>query len=110
MTDERWKSREVLEMHGRQDNSDSDRRWIVLTEDGRYATIGRARDPGEDDIVRAEDGLKAQGLAGWLAAMSGTEYAKVTPTFLEVRPLGKPTSSFEDAVRACEAAIRSRRQ
>ena len=110
MPDNRWKSGEVLEMAGRQYNGLSDRRWIVLTEDGRYATLGRARDPGEGEIVRAEDGLKRQGLSGWLAVMSGTEYTKEMPTFLEIRRLGQPTSSFEDAVKACEAAIVSRRQ
>lgn len=80
----------------------------MLTEDGRYATLGRARDPEENDINRAEEGLQRQGVAGWLAVMSGTEYIDVMPTFMEVRPLGKPTGRFDDAVKACEAAILAR--
>ena len=97
-------------MRGRQITGESDRRWIVLTEDGRYSTLGRARDPGEDEIIQAERGLQARGVAGWLAVMSGTEYTDDLPTFLEVRPLGQPTAMFGDAVKACKAAILSRRQ
>lgn len=94
---------------GRQSDGSSDRRWIVLTEDGRYSTLGRARDPDEDDISRAEEGLRRQSVAGWLAVMSGTEYTDIMPTFLEVRPLGQPRSRFDDAVRACQAGIMARR-
>lgn len=81
----------------------------MLIEDGRYSTLSRARDPEEDDIDRAEEGLQRQGRAGWLAIMSGTEYTDTMPTFLEVRPFGHPTVRFDDAVRLCEAAILARR-
>lgn len=61
-------------MLDRQVTGESDRRWIVLIEDGRCATLGRARDPSEDEIVRAESSLKVQGLAG-LSLVSPDESA-----------------------------------
>ncbi len=38
----------------RQPDGFSDRRWVVLMEDGRYFTFGRARDPNPDEVARAE--------------------------------------------------------
>ena len=92
----------------RQADGSSDRRWIVLLEDGRYSTLGRARDPDEDDIARAEERLVGQGLAGWLSIQSHSQYAEGSPPeVMEVRPLGKPTSAFADAVAAFHRQIRS---
>jgi hypothetical protein len=68
----------------------ADRRWIVLGEDGRFITLGRATNPSAAEIIRAEDGLCAQGLAGWLAIMSGSPYLARPPTLLMVRPLAAP--------------------
>ena len=31
-----------------------DRRWIVLGEDGRIVTLGRATDPSEEEITQVE--------------------------------------------------------
>ncbi len=49
-------------------------RWVVIAEDGRFSTLGRASDPTEAEIQAAEDGLRSQGLAGWLAIMEGNPY------------------------------------
>jgi hypothetical protein len=85
----------------RQANGLSDRRWIVLCEDGRSSTLSRERDPDDAEIARAEGALKAQGLAGWLAIQSHSSYvATVRPDILEVRALGAPTTLFADAVEA----------
>ena len=92
---------------GRQANGASDRRWIILVEDGRYSTLSRARDPDEDEIARAADGLARQGLSGWLAVMSGSAHADEMPTFLEVRQLGAPKVKFQDAVLACRTNLAS---
>ena len=78
----------------------SDRRWVVLATDGRYVTLGRATDPTESEIRRAEEALRAQGSSGWLAIMSGTAYAKSTPDLMVVRPLAEPKSTFDEAVNA----------
>lgn len=86
-----------------------ERRWIVLGTDGRYVTLGRASDPSEQEVRGAEEALRAQGLAGWLAVMEGSPYVGVVPRFMEVRPLAGPQVAFEDAAAACARAIVSRR-
>lgn len=87
----------------------SDRRWVVLAEDGRFSTLGRASDPSEQDILQAEEGLKAQGLGGWLTVMSGSPYGDIIPSFIEVQPLAGPSATFADAVAAFRVAIIARR-
>ena len=96
---------------GRQEDGSSDRRWVLLTESGQYATLGRASDPSEDDIRRAEDGLRARGQSGWLTVMSGTEYGDddEVPDFIEIRRLAEPSVTFTHAVEKCVAAIKRRR-
>ena len=73
---------------------------MVLCEDGRASTLGRARDPEEADILRAEEALRGKGLAGWLAIQSYSAHAATPPIFLEVRTLGRPAGTFADAVKA----------
>lgn len=85
-------------------NGISERRWIVLGEDGRFVTLGRATDPSEGEIARAEESLHAQGLAGWLAVMSGSPYATRLPTLLMVRPLADPKETFDAAAEAFRIA------
>lgn len=78
----------------------SDRRWVVLAEDGRFATLGRGSDPTPEEIARADESLQAVGAAGWLAIMDGTVYARRLPRLMMVRPLATPARSFNDAVGA----------
>ena len=91
-------------------NRDREKRWVVLGEDGRFVTLGRASDPSEVEIQAAEEGLRAQGLAGWLAVMAGNPYEGALPRLMEVRPLAAPSGSFTDASNACVAAIAKQRQ
>ena len=85
----------------RQADGSSDRRWIVLIEDGRYVTISRALDPDQSDIARIEASLAVQGLSGWLAVQSHSAHVEGSPPeIMKVRPLGKPTAAFSDAVAA----------
>jgi hypothetical protein len=93
----------------RQEDGTSDRRWVVVSEDGRYSTLGRASDPTDLQIEAAAAALREQGLAGWLAVMSGSPYGKKMPTLMEVRPLASPTRPWQDAAAACLAAIAARR-
>jgi hypothetical protein len=81
-------------------NGTCDRRWVVLGEDGRFVTLGRATDPSEGEIANAEAALRAQGLAGWLAIMDGSPYATKMPTLLMVRPLAEPKGTFDAAAEA----------
>ena len=87
-----------------------ERRWVVVGEDGRYVTLGRASDPSEPEILEAEKALVAQGLAGWLAIMQGSPHYEATPRLMEVRTLGTPKSLFHDAAASCIAAIIARRR
>ncbi len=91
-------------------DSSGERRWIVLTGDGRYVTLGRHSDPSTEEIDRAEEGLRQQGLAGWLAVMQGNPHAGAVPHLMEVRPLADPAGSFESATAACVRDILMKRQ
>ena len=84
-----------------------DPRWIVLTEDGRYTTVGRYREPDEDDISRLEETMRGQGLAGWLAILSQSAYATGKPEVVEVRPLAKPADAFETGRARLLASLHS---
>lgn len=94
----------------RQEDGSSDRRWVILAEDGRYSTIGRASDPTDAEVEEAEDALRRQGLSGWLAVMSGSAYGSKMPSLMAVRSLASPTRHWEDASAACLAAIAARRR
>jgi hypothetical protein len=85
------------------------RRWIVLGTDGRYITLGRTSDPSEEEICSAEEALRAQGLAGWLAIMEDNPYGGATPRLFEVRRLADPTVPFADAAAAFARAVAGRR-
>ncbi|MCK8786580.1 hypothetical protein M0638_19580 [Roseomonas sp. NAR14] len=81
----------------------------MLATDGRYVTLGRDSDPSEEEVRHAEDALRAQGLAGWLAVMEGNPYIGAIPKLMQVKPLAEPTVAFEDASATCVRAIRANR-
>ena len=89
---------------------ESDRRWVIVSEDGRYTTIGRATDPTEEELRNAEDSMRRQGVAGWLAVMSGSAYGAELPSLMNVRPLASPVKSWADASAACLEAISKMRE
>lgn len=72
-------------------------RWIILCTDGRHVTLGRHTDPSPEEVARAEAGLAAQSLAGWLAVMKGGYYGADKPSLMMVRPLCSPTRPFAEA-------------
>jgi hypothetical protein len=88
--------------------SRGERRWIVLGEDGRHITMGRHSDPSPEEVAKAEAGLAAQGLAGWLAVMEGAYYQRRKPSLMMVRPLFNPERPFAEAVEAFQAARRAK--
>jgi hypothetical protein len=77
-----------------------DPRWVLLTESGEYSTLGRHREPSEDDIAAAESALARAGRSGWLAVMSHSVHSRAIPELVMVRPLGDPQTAFGDAVQA----------
>jgi hypothetical protein len=88
---------------------DRERRWVVLGEDGRYATLGRASDPSEAELREVEANLAAAGLGGWLAVMEGNPHVGPVPRLMEVRRLGVPARDFAAAAETCIANILARR-
>jgi hypothetical protein len=72
-------------------------RWI---RSGEYSTLGRHRQPDEEDIAAAEAALAKVGRAGWIAVMSHSVHERTMPELLMVRPLRDPGTSFADAVQA----------
>lgn len=83
----------------RQGGTRSERRWIILGEDGRYVSIGRHSDPTEEEIKAAEQALLSARTAGWLAVLDGNPYSSDALTLIEVRPLACPSARFADAVQ-----------
>jgi hypothetical protein len=78
-----------------------DRSWIVLAEDGRHVTLGRANDPDAAELASLAETMHAQGLAGWLAVMEGDYHAHwATPTVMLVRALTPVTVEWGAAVAA----------
>lgn len=77
-----------------------ERRCIVLGEDGRFVTLGRASDPTDEEIARAEATMRAQGVAGWVAVMSGNPSSVAGPALVEVRAVADPRWPFLAAVKA----------
>jgi hypothetical protein len=77
-------------------------RWIVLCSDGRHTTIGRHRDPDEDELTRAGTALAAAGLSGWLVVMKGGYYTSARPELLMVRPLAGDPVNWNEASSAFE--------
>lgn len=84
-----------------------EKRWIVLCTDGRHVTLGRHSDPTDDEVLRAEEALRVQGLAGWLAVTSGVYYGRGPIEILQVRPLGEPAA---ESWTAAAAAFRAQRE
>ena len=74
-----------------------ERRWIVLSEDGRYAPVVCFLEPAQEEIAEVERSMRASGLAGWLAIMDGMPYGPA-PSLLRVRSLADPPGNWDDAV------------
>jgi hypothetical protein len=78
-----------------------ERRWIVLGEDGRHVSIGRATDPSDAEIEAAGKSLEQSGMGGWLAVMEGVYYSRRSRVALMmVREVAPATASWNDAVAA----------
>jgi hypothetical protein len=83
-----------------------ERRWIVLSHDGRHVTLGRHTDPSEEEISRAAEALRRSGLGGWLAVLEGIYYGRGPVSLMEVRELVPSPIAWQDAARAFQS-IRS---
>lgn len=83
----------------------SERRWIVLAQDGRHVTLGRAAAPSEAQVQAAAVALAAQGLAGWLATLDGDYWGRGRVTLAPVQIIGATAElDWPAAVAAFEKA------
>ncbi|PZW36943.1 hypothetical protein C8P66_1528 [Humitalea rosea] len=83
----------------------SERRWIILAQDGRHVTMGRAAPPSEAEVEAAAMALAAQGLAGWLATLDGNYWSRRRVALAPVQTLGDGASlDWSAAVDAFDAA------
>jgi hypothetical protein len=83
----------------------SERRWIILAQDGRHVTMGRAAPPSEAEVAAAAAALAAQGLAGWLATLDGNYWSRRRVALASVQMLGDgATLDWPAAIAAFEAA------
>ena len=53
-----------------------ERRWLIVSEDGRHVWLGRHTDPSLEEVERAGAALDGQGIAAWLAARMGSTQVK----------------------------------
>jgi hypothetical protein len=63
------------------------RTWIVLGQDGRHVTLGRAA-PTDEEIAATSDALAAQGLGGWIVTMDGSYWGRGRVTLAPVQVIG----------------------
>ena len=83
----------------------AERRWIILAQDGRHVTMGRAAPPSEDEVEAAAAALAVQGLAGWLATLDGNYWSRRRVALAPVQMLGDDASlDWPAAITAFEAA------
>jgi len=92
-----------------------ERRWILLGQDGRHVTLGRAVPPTHDEIAAASVALADQCLGGWIATMDGSYWGRGRVTLAPVQTVGagvhldwpSAVAAFLDArQRACGGSCR----
>jgi hypothetical protein len=68
------------------------RRWIILAQDGRHVTMGRAAPPSAAEVEAAAAALAAQGLAGWLATLDGDYWGRGRVELAPMQIIGTPVA------------------
>ena len=68
--------------------------------------MGRATDPSEEELLRAEAALAAADLSGWLAVMDGDYWTAGEVQLLLVRPSAEPPPDGWNAALAAFRALR----
>jgi len=79
----------------------TERRWIILSEDGRHVTVGRHTDPSEDEITSAGEQVRRVGVGGWLAVLQGGYYSpRNHVSLMMVREIAETRQTSDAAVAA----------
>ena len=85
-----------------------ERRWLVVTADGRHVTVGRDTDPTGDEIQMLSRQVDELGVAAWLAIQAGDYHdPEAALELMEVRRIGRREGNWEQA-RTAFLAIRKR--
>jgi len=83
----------------------TERRWIILAQDGRHVTMGRAAPPSAAEVEAAAAALAVQGLAGWLATLDGNYWSRHRVALTSLQMLGDGAGlDWPAAITAFEAA------
>jgi hypothetical protein len=83
----------------------SERRWIILAQDGRHVTMSPAAPPSAAEVQAAAAALAAQGLSGWLATLDVNYWSRRRVAFAAVQMLGDGASlDWPAAITNFEAA------
>ena len=86
--------------------ADRERRWLVVTADGRHVTVGRGTDPTEEEIHMLSRQVDELGVAAWLAIQAGDYHdPDAALELMEVRRIGRREGNWEQA-RAAFLTIR----
>lgn len=81
-----------------------DRRYLVVAQDGRHTTLGRATEPDEEALDTAAEGLDSLGLAGWYVLSEGRYYVpEDVISLLPIRRLTSTDGRWDVAVAAFHA-------
>lgn len=88
----------------------TERRWIILAQDGRHVTMGRAAPPSATEVEAAAAALAAQGLAGWLATLDGNYWSRRRVALAPVQTLGDGAALDWSAAVAAFLDARERAQ
>ncbi len=74
-----------------------ERRYLLVSADGRHTTLGRQVEPDQEALDTAAEGLDALGMAGWLVLSEGRYYSDEGVTLLPIRCLTTRTGDWEAA-------------
>lgn len=66
----------------------SETRWLIVAQDGRHVTMGRAAPPSDDEVMRCAEALVAQGIVGaWFVEMSGQYWSRRRVSLVPIRQI-----------------------
>ena len=74
-----------------------ERRYLLVSEDGRHTTLGRDVEPDQEALDTAAEGLDGLGMAGWLVLSEGRYYSQESMALLPINCLTTRSGDWEAA-------------
>jgi len=76
-------------------------RWIVITNDGHHAWLGRDSNPTVEELDALTLQLNAKGIVGWVAVLKGDYWARRSALeIILVRLLTEQAGDWESALQS----------